>query len=673
MSQPTTSDNVTDTSAASTNPSAKVVPPLKLDGTIMFFFHQDFHNTTYLFSVLRIIRLCQQQHGLRHGDYQRYRSFCSRRLRRIRKSLELTYGNHKKFQKPVITDELVAKDSRYLLLPLICSERAWAFAMQLKTEANTEPRKKFHLLSRLRKSVRHAEQLETLCNQQKTCDARTKLEVQAYTAVMNGHLKFEMQVWSDALQFYIRAQAIYDNLKTGVRSEDDKQMIDQRIDEITTNVRFCQYKTGDKSAARELRTIRNKAALDDPEMTRILDAFLNETHEQQTSSISEITWRQRKIQVTNEKVRLFFLNLQEFENELKKQDVSFDTKMSLYESFVKEAVETLQIAKDELKNDPTFKPVPASSTAAASTTRENSEKLSDNVWLYSYIAWIRLSKMIERNLAMIDNGKQQIFKTATADSEKTDAASAKKVPKPADIIRMYDLLLQFLNDILAIPALQNDKTIQSDVAFQTIVYKACRSFYITISFIQLKRFKESAAFVVKTETYMEQAKTIVNSGQQLKSSEINYQSLLNEFIFIQSKLDEVKYEIQTSATSTPLGNASPKVGATQQTADQTISPEEQKELEKKPLIDRLDTYFEDSSLTNKSRLNIVSLPPPFKPIPCKPVLFDLALNHLTLPSLDDKVQTKRQATTALTDKGQQQQQAGLTSYVKGFFSGWKKQ
>ncbi|CAF5094468.1 unnamed protein product, partial [Rotaria magnacalcarata] len=180
------------------------------------------------------------------------------------------------------------------------------------------------------------------------------------------------------------------------------------------------------------------------------------------------------IQVTNEKVRLFFLNLQEFENELKKQDVSFDTKMSLYESFVKEAVETLQIAKDELKNDPTFKPVPASSTTAASTTRENSEKLSDNVWLYSYIAWIRLSKMIERNLAMIDNGKQQIFKIATADSEKADAASAKKVPKLADIIRMYDLLLQFLNDILAIPALQNDKTIQSDVAFQTIVYKACR-------------------------------------------------------------------------------------------------------------------------------------------------------------------------------------------------------
>jgi len=642
MSQPTPSDT---TSATVPSQPVKAPSPLKLD-------------------ILRIIRLAQQQHGLRHGDYQRYRSFCSRRLRRIRKSLELTYGNQKKFQKPIITDELVAKDSRYLLLPLICSERAWAYAMQLKSEANTEPRKKFHLLNRLRKAVKHAEQLETLCNNQKTCDARTKLEVQAYTAVMNGHLKFELQSWNDALQFYVRAQAIYDKLKTGVRSEEDKQMLDQRIDEITTNVRFCQYKSGDKTAARELRNLRTKAALDDPEMTRVLDAFLSETHEQQTSSISEITWRQRKVQVSNEKVRLFFLNLQEFQNEIQKTDVSFDTKMSLYESFLKDAVETLQLVKDELKNDPSFKPVPAS----AGTTRESNEKLSDGVWLYSYVAWIRLSKMIERNLAMIDNGKQQIWKSSTVDNEKNDNQS-KKVTKPADIIRMYDLLLQFLNDILAIPALQNDKTIQSDVSFQTIVYKACRAFYIAISFVQQKRFKESAALLNKSEIYMDQAKKIVSDGQQPKTSEINYESLLNEFNFIQSKLDEVKYQIQTSATSTPLGSASPKVGSNQQSIDDVLSPEEQKELEKKALIDRLETYFEDMSIANKNRANLVSLPPPFKSIPCKPVLFDLALNHVQLPSLDDKVQSKRQAASAA-----QGQPAGLTGYVKGFFSwGSKKQ
>jgi hypothetical protein len=47
------------------------------------------------------------------------------------------------------------------------------------------------------------------------------------------------------------------------------------------------------------------------------------------------------IQIAN----LFYLYFQ-------KPDVLFDTKMSLYESFLKEAVETLQIVKDELKNYP---------------------------------------------------------------------------------------------------------------------------------------------------------------------------------------------------------------------------------------------------------------------------------------------------------------------------------
>jgi len=61
------------------------------------------------------------------------------------------------------------------------------------------------------------------------------------------------------------------------------------------------------------------------------------------------------------------------------------------------------------------------------------------------------------------------------------------------------------------------------VKTKSILFVFSRSFYIAVSFVQQKRYKESAAFVNKTETYMEQAKKTVNSGQQPKSSEINYQ------------------------------------------------------------------------------------------------------------------------------------------------------
>ncbi len=49
--------------------------------------------------------------------------------------------------------------------------------MQLKQEANTEPRKRFHLLARLRKAVKHGEQLEKLCESSRV-EAKTKLEAQ---------------------------------------------------------------------------------------------------------------------------------------------------------------------------------------------------------------------------------------------------------------------------------------------------------------------------------------------------------------------------------------------------------------------------------------------------------------------------------------------------------------
>ena len=56
--------------------------------------------------------------------------------------------------------------------------------------------------------------------------------------------------------------------------------------------------------------------------------------------------------------------------------------------------------------------------------------------------------MIERNLAMIDNGKQQVLKSTSSDNDKSDATSGKKITKPADIVRMYDLLLQVSDYLL---------------------------------------------------------------------------------------------------------------------------------------------------------------------------------------------------------------------------------
>ena len=61
---------------------------------------------------------------------------------------------------------------------LMTSERAWSMAMHLKQEANSEPRKRHHMMEKLRKAVKHADKLNSLCDGSPKVDARTKLEAQ---------------------------------------------------------------------------------------------------------------------------------------------------------------------------------------------------------------------------------------------------------------------------------------------------------------------------------------------------------------------------------------------------------------------------------------------------------------------------------------------------------------
>ena len=65
---------------------------------------------------------------------------------------------------------------RFLYIPLVCAERAWALGMELKQAANTEHRKRFHLMRRLQRAVKHASELVQLCEGSERYDARTRLE-----------------------------------------------------------------------------------------------------------------------------------------------------------------------------------------------------------------------------------------------------------------------------------------------------------------------------------------------------------------------------------------------------------------------------------------------------------------------------------------------------------------
>ncbi|XP_032418934.1 signal recognition particle subunit SRP68 [Xiphophorus hellerii] len=559
--------------------------------------------------ILQIIKESQQQHGLRHGDYQRYRGYCSRRLRRLRKTLGFKMGNRHKFVGKKITVEILS-DSRYLLLVLMEAERAWSYAMQLKQEANTEPRKKFHLLARLRKAAKHSEKLEKLCESHRV-DAKTKLEAQAYTAYLTGMVHFELQEWKLAMEAFNKCKTIYEKLESAF-TEELAVLYRQRVDEISPNIRYCAYNIGDQNAINDLMQMRLTGG-GGGMMAEKLEALITQARTKQAATMSEVEWRGRSVPVKIDKARIFLLGLADNEAAIA-QAVNEETKEHLYETLLAECRDTIQAVREELKSE---------AKQRERSSDNESGKVSNLQFLHSYLTYIKLCTLVKRNESMAH--------TLQAKLKETGADENKRGPRPQDLIRLYDIILQSLAELSTLQGLEDDHTFQKEVSLKTLVYKAYRCFFIAQSYVLVKKWSEA---LVLYERVLKYAKEVQSKSKSLNNS-------LKDLPDVQELIAEVsaeKYSLQAAAILDT--DEAPEESSQQQVKDNT------------PLCEHLDNFHLDKTLVGKHP-NLVQFPPEFQPIPCKPLFFDLALNHVAFPPLDDKVEQK--------GKG------GLTGYIKGIF------
>ncbi|UYV73507.1 SRP68 [Cordylochernes scorpioides] len=552
---------------------------------------------TFTLKILQVIKDAQLQHGLRHGDYQRYRSYCARRLRRLRKSLHFVHGSKHKFQAKKVTTENL-KDVRYLHIPLFMAERAWSYSQQLKQESNTEHRKKFHFISKLRKAHAHANDLKELCESSK-CDALTNLEAQAYAASMTGLLKFELKDWNPALEYLKKAQAIYQKLAETL-TEDESGLYLQRVGEYTATISYCQYNIGDENAMNDLVQLRASGKAYEDEMISML---ISQTREKQASTLSEITWMGRTVQVRQEKVRVFLINAKESEKEIESAS-DIDGKISIYERLLMDCKDALQILNDELK---------------ASETKHREGPLSSLAFLHNYITYIKYTKTIDRYLLLIEVLKQN-----------TSISANKKPTKPQDLIRPYEIVIQSLGEILQLSGIDPNSGMKEEIEAKIQAYKAYKCYYIAQTLASANKPLETMAMYQRASSYVTQAANSKSLSAQLKD-----------------KLKKLEAEIELNKYSSCANNILGK----NKIQDSTVKLEG----DKKTLINRLETYYEDPKLPNQP--NLAPFPPDFIPIPCKPLFFDLAINHIDFPSLEDKVKQKS---------------TGITGYLSWLATPWKK-
>ncbi|KAL3273490.1 hypothetical protein HHI36_014931 [Cryptolaemus montrouzieri] len=395
--------------------------------------------------ILKLIKEVQQQHGLRHGDYQRYRGYCSRRIRRLRKVLKLPQGDRRHFKKRDVTDQHLLNpnsDERYLHIYLVMAERCWAYAMQLRQESNTEPRKKFHLIQKLRKACTYALLLEKLC-QHERCDARTKLEAQAYAAWIQGSLEFELHLWLKATENLKKAQVIYEKLISTL-SEDDQLPYKQRVEEIAPSLRYCAYNIGDEKAV-DLLELKSQGVLEN------FETLVAQTKEKTAQVLHEIQWFGVKVPVTIERVRLFLIGIEGLDESLRNAE-NTQAKIKILEDLFIDLRDIISL------------------------TRESARSEKQNQILLSYLLSIRVERTSQRNLLLVHQTR-----------------------RAQDCVRLLDIIIQQTNELTQNDIIKNDEKAQKYYGEQITAYRLLRSFYLAKTQAAQKRWREAAVLYDLTQ------------------------------------------------------------------------------------------------------------------------------------------------------------------------------
>ncbi|KAF9671777.1 hypothetical protein SADUNF_Sadunf12G0083900 [Salix dunnii] len=586
-------------------------------------------NPRYSINVLQLLKSAQMQHGLRHGDYARYRRYCTARLRRLYKSLKFTHGRGKYTRRAM--NESTVTEVRYLHLVLYTAERAWSHAMekrQLLDGPNAKQR--IYLIGRLRKAVKWADLFSRLCTAKG--DSRTSLEAEAYASCMNGLLLFEQdRNWDTALKNFISARAVYEEL--GKYGDLENQVLcRERVEELEPSIRYCRHKIGESN-------LKTSELLQIGEMEGpALDLFkakleaslaaMAEARSQQAASLTEFHWLGHRFPISNAKTRVAILKAQELEKDLHgpaADSLSAEKKLAVFDKIYTAYQEARSFIRSDL------------------ASAGNADSVKDDLnGLDKAVGAVLGQRTIERNQLLVSIAKSKLARHREDKNE--------KVTKPEELVRLYDLLLQNTADLSDLVSSGRDRkpeevAFSEDCVLRSMAFRAQRCFYLAKSYSSAGKRTEAYALYCHARSLAENAlkkfQTMMDTDELLCSMEHFLDALLGAMT---KELKTLYNECRANsciehATGIMEDEKAPE-NLSNKISTMSLSGVDKKV--EKFLVEKLDVYESAVGESNvKSVPRIGVFPPAFQSTPRNPIVLDLAYNCIDFPSLENRMKKDR--------------------------------
>lgn len=561
-------------------------------------------------NILATIRVAQAQHGVRHGDYGRYRLYCVRRVRCLYKKMKLPQGNRNKFIKRPV-EVATVKEVRHLNIPLMDAERAWARAMELQKaleEGDAPSKVRGSIKRKLAKASKHAAHLAHLCSNR--CESRTHVEAVGYAAMMKGQHYKAMEKWSAALQEYQKAGKLFAELSK-VGEFEQQALFTQVLEELDPSIRYCKY---------EMAKVGETLEAVDDEAMQALEAQLQElavTAEREKDSSSVIiSWCGVEYPVRNERLQAAVREAQELEAQFEKEK-----DMEVYDKVVSAYTALKTLVKQALS---------AGGGANALGVA------SDLEGLQTAVMGIFLQHSIERAVLQ---AKQQ---GATFEKKLLLALTSTKFKvRPMDLVKLHDVIIGFTGALgelgMKIGGAQGE-VLMEGCAAQVAHHQAARCYYVAHNFLVSESYEEAHALF---ERCMERADKAISLHEEL--SEVDH-AMIEYMEQVKSKAAAfrcaaraeftAKTLMEERAVTAGIGAMSVKGGAPKKVAAPT-----------KYLADNLDTWEPFIGAGGKGA-RIFRIPPPLESMPVRPMVFDTAFDHIKPPDLSGRLPAKVQATWA---------------------------
>ncbi|KIW13920.1 hypothetical protein PV08_06701 [Exophiala spinifera] len=583
----------------------------------------------------------ERDRALLGGDYNTYHAQATRKIHNLRRRLGAANRGRKYTPKSPVTVENVAKNAEWVQLLLASSERAWASAMTMKASQSAENTQKpmpgstkRQIVSRLRRAIIYADNLVAVLQDRSTTGASEMdhLEARAYLSMLRGTLGFERARWQACVEAYSLAYMVYSTLAQGSKTDIFKDLLSGIVE---PSMRYAAY----QMKMPRTKAVNEIAIENFPQTESILrkeieninpQAFVSATDAAPSSAgpkevPTSISWRGRNVKLEDANISQALGLSQEKEGSLSSAYKSFcagslsvKDLATAYEEVItarQDAADATKTAIDEL----------AAEGVEPGDSRMQSLQITRTAVNYAVIEW-RIGR--NRVLCGVDDGltfdpeisKRSAKKPRKGGStrESKEESSGRKLSRLRERVALYDLILQSLDAVKELPGIIADTAFIAELDAKRAYFRALKCLAIGRSQAINSQIVNALALYAKSlelaqsasSGLTEDASTDMPPRLNVSSSDLGRSiSALTRLVTQYRALADLKALTQSS----------------QPTTDQTVA----QAIKPAPLIERLgrNDYVENVDLTN-----LVNYPPRLRPVPVKPLFFDIAWNYIVYPS-----------------------------------------